>query len=116
MTKLDGFLVLTTPYGRIHSTEASVGHLKHPSRHELRQWLVEAGFSVVRLSQWGWPGYLKLRYAANLFPTLIMREFGMDSYGALKVRLNDFVFRVTRWLSLPNTPWGPQFIVIARAV
>jgi ubiquinone/menaquinone biosynthesis C-methylase UbiE len=116
MTTEGGFLVLTTPHGRIHSTELAIGHLKHPTRSELTKWLQEAGFRVVRIRQWGWPGYTTLKYAANLAPETTMHQLGSGKYGSVKIRLNQLAYSLTHWLSLPTSPIGSQLVVTARAV
>ena len=115
MTTEGGFLVLTTPHGRIHSTELAIGHLKHPRRNELNQWLQEAGFTVVRMRQWGWPGYSALKYLANLAPATAIDHLGHGEYSEAIKRLNDIAYHLTQWLSLPASPLGPQFVVTARA-
>lgn len=116
MTRPGGYLILTTPHGRVHLTEESVGHVKHPTRKELEAWLELAGFSVVRIRQWGWPAYLMLKYLVNLAPKVALQQLATTNYGATKIRLNKLVYGATKSLSLPSTPWGPQFIATAQAV
>jgi 2-polyprenyl-3-methyl-5-hydroxy-6-metoxy-1,4-benzoquinol methylase len=115
MTTDGGFLVLTTPHGRIHSTELAIGHVKHPTRSELTKWLQEAGFTVVRIRQWGWPGYTILKYVANLAPETALDHLGQGEYSKAMKRLNNIAFHLARWMSLPASPLGPQFVVTARA-
>jgi ubiquinone/menaquinone biosynthesis C-methylase UbiE len=115
MTREGGFLVLTTPHGRIHSTELAIGHLKHPTRTELTEWLHEAGFKLVRMRQWGWPGYTSLKYLANLAPETVVDHLGQDDYSEPMKRLNDIAYHLARWFSLPASPLGPQFVVTAQA-
>jgi len=115
MTTEGGFLMLTTPHGRIHSTELAIGHLKHPTRSELTQWLQEAGFAVVRMRQWGWPGYTTLKYVANLAPETVVDHLGQGEYSETMRRLNDIAYHLARWFSLPASPLGPQFVVTAQA-
>jgi 2-polyprenyl-3-methyl-5-hydroxy-6-metoxy-1,4-benzoquinol methylase len=115
MTQQGGFLVLTTQHGRVHATEEAIGHTSHPTRAELLRWIQSAGYSVLEMRQWGWPGYLMLKYLVNLAPGTALREFGTDGYGALKIRMNRTAYFATGSLSLPSTPWGPQFVVTAQA-
>lgn len=115
MTRPGGFLILTTPHGRIHPTERAIGHIKHPKRSEIAAALREAGFSVVRVRQWGWPAYTIIKYAANMAPGATMELLGQGSYGKGTRYLNDLAYRLTHWLSLPTCGWGPQFVITARA-
>jgi 2-polyprenyl-3-methyl-5-hydroxy-6-metoxy-1,4-benzoquinol methylase len=116
MTRLGGYLVLTTPHGRVHETEESVGHIQHPTRSEIMYWLEMAGFSAVRIRQWGWPGYLVLKYLVNLAPRIAVDQLASTNYGAAKILLNKLAYTAANWSSFPSTPWGPQFTVTAQAV
>ena len=115
MTRSGGYLIITTPHGRIHTTERSIGHLRHPTRSQIIQWLEQAGFSVERLRQWGWPGYTALKYAGNLAPSAVMDHLGQGEYSNRVRMLNNAAYHLTYWLSLPSSSWGPQFVVTARA-
>jgi SAM-dependent methyltransferase len=116
MTREGGFLVLTTQHGRVHATEQAIGHTSHPTRADLLRWIQTAGYSVLEMRQWGWPGYLLLKYVVNIAPNTALRELGSDSYGPFKVRFSETVYFATRLLSLPSSLWGPQFLVIAQAI
>lgn len=115
MSPAGGFLVVTTPHGRVHRTERAIGHQSHPDQSELTRWLEDAGYEVVRLRQWGWPGYTILKYLANLAPETTMHQFGSGEYNDFKIRLNQLAYSLTHWLSVPTSPLGSQLVVTARA-
>lgn len=114
MCRPGGVLVLTTPHGRVHATERAVGHVAHPSRTELVAWLEGAGFTIRQLRQWGWPAYLAMKYVGNLAPSTTIDHLSEGTYGTALRRLNTAAYHLTGAGSLPNSRWGPQFVVVAE--
>jgi len=109
----EGCLIITTQAGRIHKTEMSVGHLKHFTIGEIERILRQSGLSVLESIAWGWPGMTAIKYAANLNSDVTIRALGSGTYGILAKAINHVAYLFSYLLSLPNTKWGPQLLVLA---
>jgi len=109
----DGHLILTTQSGHVHATERAVGHLRHFSKSDLREILENAGWNVIEVRSWGWPGYWLLKKIANVNPTSTMDKLGNGSYSPLAKAINKLAYVLTRVFSLHNSPLGTQLVVVA---
>ena len=62
-------LILSVPLGKLFQAEVDrMGHVHGYTRAELESKLHEAGFEIVRATQWGFPFYNIHRRMANLMP------------------------------------------------
>ena len=109
-----GLLVLTTQAGRIHNTEKEVGHIRHFTAEELSEILSGLGFEVVRSQTWGWPGYVFLKYLANINSRRTLDAFGSGKYGMIARWLNNLAYLFTYLGSVPNHRQGTQILIVAR--
>jgi SAM-dependent methyltransferase len=109
-----GTIVVTVPSGKVFPTERAVGHVEHPEPEALRAWCTLADLEPVELRQWGWPGYLMLKRAANVNPERAMAAFGSGSYSWPKRTANDLAYFAVGLGSLRNHARGPQTILVAR--
>jgi SAM-dependent methyltransferase len=109
-----GTIVVTVPNGKVFATERAVGHVRHPTLAMLQQWLEAADIDVLEAQRWGWPGYLSLKYAANLDPNRALAAFGSGEYSWTKRRANDLAYAMVRAGSLPDHVHGPQTVVVGR--
>ena len=80
----DGLLVLTTQSGPVHSTELSVGHVRHWEAAEMAQLLESAGFRDPVVTNCGFPFHDLSKWAANLRPELTIRRFGERDWGLVE--------------------------------
>jgi ubiquinone/menaquinone biosynthesis C-methylase UbiE len=109
-----GLLLLTTQSGKVHETEVQVGHVRHFKIDEMIYELEQKGLDVIHQQLWGWPGYVCLKYLINLNPSQAIEKFGNGEYNAFAKVLNNIVYFLTKWLSLPNTKKGSQIVLLAR--
>jgi len=109
-----GSLLVTTQSGKIHETEISVGHLKHFSLDELEDLLTESGLLVTTSRAWGWPGMTFLKYSANINSSATVKRLGSGTYGWFARAFNHLAYVFSLSLSLPNSRWGPQLLVVAQ--
>jgi SAM-dependent methyltransferase len=109
-----GVIVVTVPNGKVFDTERAVGHVRHPTLATLVQWFDAAGIDIVESQRWGWPGYLALKYAANVDAERALSAFGSGGYSWPKKRANDIAYGVVRVASLPDHARGPQTVVVGR--
>jgi SAM-dependent methyltransferase len=79
-----GLLVLTTQSGPVHSTELSVGHVRHWEAAEMAQLLESAGFREPVVTNCGFPFHDLSKWAANLRPELTIRRFGESDWGPVE--------------------------------
>jgi 2-polyprenyl-3-methyl-5-hydroxy-6-metoxy-1,4-benzoquinol methylase len=114
LVKPNGYLVLTTQAGKVHSTEVAVGHLRHFTLEELTRIVSAAGFDTNETAQWGWPGYLCLKKLANLRPQTTMSKLGSGRYGQLAKTLNHIFYYLTRATSMRRHDRGTQLLLVAR--
>jgi SAM-dependent methyltransferase len=109
-----GTIVVTVPNGKVFATERAVGHVRHPTLAVLYEWFESAGLEVVESRRWGWPGYLALKYAANVDPERALTAFGSGRYSWSKRRANDLAYGIVRAGSLPDHARGPQTVIVGR--
>ena len=79
-----GVLVLTTQSGPVHATELHVGHVRHWEAGEMDGLLRDAGFRQTRTYNCGYPFHDLSKWAANLRPQQVIRQFGQDDWGAVE--------------------------------
>jgi SAM-dependent methyltransferase len=107
-------IVVTVPNGKVFATERAVGHVAHPTPATLRGWFDSAGLDVLEARRWGWPGYLMLKYAANIDADRAMEAFGSGRYSWPIRRANDIAYAAVGLGSLPDSPRGPQTVMVGR--
>jgi SAM-dependent methyltransferase len=112
--KSGGTIVVTVPNGKVFATERHVGHVRHPTLELLRQWFAAADLEVVEVHQWGWPGYLALKHAANVDAERALRAFGSGRYSWPIRRANDLAYAMVRAGSFADHPRGPQTVIVGR--
>ena len=74
-------IVVTVPNGKVFATERAVGHVAHPTLATAARWFDgRRPRRGCRARRWGWPGYLALKYAANVdAATCDERRSGRDA-------------------------------------
>jgi ubiquinone/menaquinone biosynthesis C-methylase UbiE len=112
--KPGGTIVVTVPHGKVFATERAVGHVRHPTRAMLRAWFAAADLDVVESRQWGWPGYLALKYAANVDAERALSAFGSGRYPWPVRRANDLAYALVGVGSLPDSARGPQTVIVGH--
>jgi ubiquinone/menaquinone biosynthesis C-methylase UbiE len=114
MLQPGGLLLLTTQSGKVHETEVLVGHVRHFVIDELSDEIERKGFDIVHQQLWGWPGYVFLKYLINLNSSKAIEKFGNGEYGFFAKSLNNFVYFVTKLMSLTDTKKGSQIVLLAK--
>lgn len=109
-----GTIIVTVPNGKVFATERAVGHVRHPTPATLRQWFDSADLDVVECRRWGFPGYLALKYAANVDAERALNALGSGGYSWPIRRANDLAYAMVRAGSLADHARGPQTVVVGR--
>jgi 2-polyprenyl-3-methyl-5-hydroxy-6-metoxy-1,4-benzoquinol methylase len=112
--KPGGTIVVTVPNGKVFKTERAVGHVTHPTVAALREWFDAAGLEVVEARRWGWPGYLALKYAANVDADRALSALGSGEYSWLIRRANDLAYLLVGASSLRDHRRGPETVIVGR--
>lgn len=106
-----GRLLLSTQSGRVHETEKRVGHHRHYSSDQMRDLLIRAGFTPLRVWNSGYPFHDLSKWYANRNPDASMQRFSGNRYGIRE----DFVCLVLRLLFRLNSQRrGAQLFAIAE--
>ncbi|MGQ9662517.1 MAG: class I SAM-dependent methyltransferase [Kiritimatiellia bacterium] len=101
------YLVVTTVQGRMRPSEAFVGHVRNYDRSELIQKLSQAGLSLIRQIEWGFPFY------SPLYRDLLDR-LGSVPAGGRFGRGRRLLATVVYWLFyLNSTRRGDEILVLA---
>lgn len=108
-----GHALVTCPTGKVHATERAFGHVRHPTRGELRSLLEEAGLRVVTIVNWGWPLYVAMKHATNWDPDWALKNFATREYGA-GARLVSRALYGANFFNVPSSPGGCQLFALAR--
>jgi SAM-dependent methyltransferase len=109
-----GTMIVTVPNGKVFATERAVGHVRHPTLAMLRDWFERADLDVVEARRWGWPGYLALKYAANVDAERALSALGSGRYSWPVRRANDLAYAAVRIGSLRDHARGPQTLIVGR--
>jgi 2-polyprenyl-3-methyl-5-hydroxy-6-metoxy-1,4-benzoquinol methylase len=109
-----GTIVITVPNGKVFATERAIGHVRHPTLPMLHEWFAAADLEVVEAHRWGWPGYLALKYAANVDAERALSAFGSGRYSWPVRRANDLAYVLVRAGSFPDHHRGPQTVIVGR--
>ena len=109
-----GTIIVTVPNGKVFATERAVGHVRHPTLPMLHDWFDAAGLDVVEARRWGWPGYLALKYAANIDADRALEAFGSGRYSWPIKRANDVAYAMVGVGSFADRPNGPQTVIVGR--
>jgi SAM-dependent methyltransferase len=112
--KPSAIIVVTVPNGKVFATERAVGHVAHPTLAMLREWFEAADLEFVESRRWGWPGYLALKYAANVDPERALSAFGSGRYSWPVRRANDLAYAAAGATSFPDHGRGPQTVIVGR--
>ncbi|MBI1945356.1 MAG: class I SAM-dependent methyltransferase [Deltaproteobacteria bacterium] len=106
-----GALAVTCPTGTVYATERHFGHTTHPDVRELSTLGAQAGLSLVRAHNWGFPTYRLTKWLANVRPELALRTFAVERYGAAQVLISH-AFTWANYLNLPSSPLGCQLFAL----
>lgn len=110
-----GFLLITTPTGRIYPTERAFGHVEHPSVGELIEVASSSELAPVDVFNWGYPSYALLKKLTNLRPEWAMSSFGSGEYGGMQRAVSRLAYLATS-LSIRDHRRGCQIVALfARA-
>jgi SAM-dependent methyltransferase len=114
MLRPGGRLVLTCPTGKVHATEKHFGHVAHPTPRSLRSLLVDAGFAVEHIENWGFPMYVALKYATNVDPKWALERFATGAYDTRAKAVASALY-FANYLNLRTSRLGCQLFAIATA-
>lgn len=107
-----GHLLITCPTGKIHATERSFGHVRHPTPEALSDLISGAGLRLISLENWGWPLYSAMKYATNINPEWALKNFASKAYDA-RARLVSKALYLGNFVNLPSSPLGCQLFALA---
>ena len=113
MTAPGGALVVTCPTGKVHATERHFGHTTHPDVAELGALGEQAGLTLGRVQNWGFPIYRLTKWLTNLNPELALRTFAGEQYGAPQVLISNALYWAN-FLNMPSSPFGCQLVALFR--
>ncbi len=109
-----GHCIVTTPTGKVHTTEKHFGHVRHPRPRELALQADGAGFDVVELLTWGWPVYAFTKWATNLKPDAALERFaGEQPYGLVEKGVSWSLW-AANFLNLDRFPLGVQLFALLQ--
>lgn len=109
-----GHAIVTTPTGKVHTTEQRFGHVRHPRPRELALQAAGAGFDVVELLSWGFPVYALTKWAANVDADAAMARFAGDRpYGVVEKGVSLGLW-AANFLNLDRSPLGVQLFALLR--
>lgn len=108
-----GALFITCPTGTVHATERHFGHTTHPDVAELASLGAQAGLTMERVRNWGFPVYRLTKWLTNLNPELALRKFAVERYGAAQVLVSG-AFYWANFFNLPSSPLGCQLFALFR--
>ena len=106
-----GHLIVTTQSGRVGETERRVGHVRHFKTSDVRDLLVRAGLTPVKVWNAGFPFHDLSKWYANLNPDASMAAFSGKPYG-LKEDLVCAALRLA--FRFNSQSRGAQLFAIAR--
>lgn len=106
-----GALVVTCPTGKVHATERHFGHTTHPDVDELRRLGQDAGLTLRRVRNWGFPTYRLTKWLTNLNAELALRTFAVERYGLGQVLVSHALYGAN-FLNLPSSPLGVQLFAL----
>ena len=116
MVRSGGYIILTTQSGKVHQTERLVGHVRHFKISDLENRLCLLRYHIVEGVTWGWPGYVFLKYMANINGEKTMEVLGSGTYGPASRVLNSLAYWWTFFCSLPTNKRGSQIVLIAKKI
>ena len=103
-------LMLTVPTGNLYPLEAGFGHLRHYQLEELCQRLRDRGLRIDRAEAWGFPFMTAFKWAANLDPDAVLKQFGDGRWSWPKRAVGAFLTGLF-YVNVPNR--GPQLLILA---
>ena len=106
-------LVATVPGGPLSAFDRHIGHRRHFSPDDLRQVLINAGYTVDFTASAGFPIFNLYRMLVILRGSRLVEDFKGEPGWLL--RTTSRIFRSLFWLNLKRSPWGWQTIGIAHA-
>ena len=115
MIKPDGWLILTSPTGKIFKTEINFGHVYHPSSNDIINFAEENGLKVISINNWGWPIYSLLKRIININSNWSLKNFGEGKYSTFKKLINNILY-IINFLNCPNTALGCQMFVLLKKI
>lgn len=113
MVEPGGYLLITSPAGRVFETERHLGHTSHPDTRELEDLGRRHGLTVMHSLNWGWPLYFLLKRVINLNPRWSLREFASGPYGWTKRLIANVLYGVN-YLNFSRSARGCQLMVLFR--
>ena len=109
-----GHAILTTPTGKVHTTERHFGHVRHPRAEELVAWCDRAGLRTVELLNWGFPMYRLTKWATNLNAEAALARFAGDApYGVAEIAVSKALTALNS-LNLKRSPHGVQLFALVQ--
>jgi SAM-dependent methyltransferase len=96
------YLIITVPTGRVFPIDQKMGHVRHFSSEDIRNYLKTHGLKVLLLKKWGFPFHTLYKYLINLRPNACLDHFAEAKYG----RFEMFISRLLRLLFYLNIGMG----------
>ncbi len=111
-----GHAILTTPMGKVHTTEKHFGHVAHPEPKDLVRWCEAAGLAVVDLRSWGFPMYRLTKWATNLNAEAALSRFaGEKAYGVVEKAISE-ALTIANYVNLERSSQGVQIFALTKRV
>src|SRR5262249_40245724 len=112
LAKPGGWVVLSTPSGKIYKNEQVLGHLRHYKREELAARLEREGVKIQKSYLCGWPWLNLQKIAAHVFQGAVQKNIVQASRLSMPVRVA-FVVLYHLYLSASRSR-GPQIVILAQ--
>jgi len=96
------YLIITVPTGKVFPIDQKMGHVRHFSAAEVRDFLKPHGLRVLLLKKWGFPFHTIYKHLINLRPDACLDHFADAKYGRFQI----FISRVLRILFYLNIGRG----------
>jgi 2-polyprenyl-3-methyl-5-hydroxy-6-metoxy-1,4-benzoquinol methylase len=113
MVKPGGHLLLSCPTGKIYPTEVNFGHVKHPTLQDMAALARQAGLTLKKTRNWGWPLYKLQKAATNVNADWAIRQFASGRYSTTKKWLNNLLYWVN-FCNLSLDQQGCQLFVLMQ--
>ena len=85
------YLIITVPTGRVFPIDQKMGHVRHFSADDIRDYLKMNGLRVLLLKKWGFPFHTLYKHLINLRPNACLDQFGEAKYGRFEIFISSLL-------------------------
>ena len=103
-----GIAIVTVPRGKVHSIDKMMGHCMHFKNADA----FSKAFVVIDELKWGFPFFNLYKWAINLKPEYMNKQFGEKKYNTIQKIIANLIYSLF-FLNLPI--WGNQLILVLRS-